>query len=112
MYGWTMLYKWWGHPVATLPVTNGTIRDTRTMMEILRNKQAMCMFTPERLISAVLQTCDVPKERKLHLCASWRRQCVGHMGIALIEMCCEAANNRHKMSSTFARPQSQQSSSL
>eukprot|EP00965_Chrysotila_dentata_P146507 4837096-Pleurochrysis_carterae.AAC.1 len=24
MYGWTMPYKW-GHPVATLPVTNGTI---------------------------------------------------------------------------------------
>eukprot|EP00965_Chrysotila_dentata_P009517 310090-Pleurochrysis_carterae.AAC.2 len=24
MYGWTMSYKW-GHPVATLPVTNGTI---------------------------------------------------------------------------------------
>eukprot|EP00965_Chrysotila_dentata_P257649 6212955-Pleurochrysis_carterae.AAC.1 len=35
MYGWTMSYNW-GHPVATLPVTNGTIRHTRTMTEILR----------------------------------------------------------------------------
>eukprot|EP00965_Chrysotila_dentata_P263459 6214835-Pleurochrysis_carterae.AAC.2 len=37
MYGWTMSYKW-GHPVATLPVTNGTIPHTRRMTEILRIK--------------------------------------------------------------------------
>eukprot|EP00965_Chrysotila_dentata_P066266 2193188-Pleurochrysis_carterae.AAC.2 len=30
-----MSYKW-GHPLATLPVTNGTIRHTRRMIEILR----------------------------------------------------------------------------
>eukprot|EP00965_Chrysotila_dentata_P124103 4101718-Pleurochrysis_carterae.AAC.1 len=35
IYGWTMSYKW-GHPVATLPVTNVTIRHTRRMTEILR----------------------------------------------------------------------------
>eukprot|EP00965_Chrysotila_dentata_P239214 6202970-Pleurochrysis_carterae.AAC.1 len=35
MYGWTMLYKW-GHPVVTLPATNGTIRYTRRMTEIMR----------------------------------------------------------------------------
>eukprot|EP00965_Chrysotila_dentata_P036979 1230954-Pleurochrysis_carterae.AAC.1 len=28
----------WDHPVATLPVTNGTIRHTRRMTEILRIK--------------------------------------------------------------------------
>eukprot|EP00965_Chrysotila_dentata_P108298 3577042-Pleurochrysis_carterae.AAC.1 len=32
MYGWTMLCKW-GHPVATLPVTDGIIRHTRRMTE-------------------------------------------------------------------------------
>eukprot|EP00965_Chrysotila_dentata_P262695 6214645-Pleurochrysis_carterae.AAC.2 len=35
MYGWTMLCKW-GHPVATLPVTNETICHIRKMTEILR----------------------------------------------------------------------------
>eukprot|EP00965_Chrysotila_dentata_P022446 743213-Pleurochrysis_carterae.AAC.1 len=35
MNGWTMSYKW-GHPVATLAVTNGTIRQTHRMTEILR----------------------------------------------------------------------------
>eukprot|EP00965_Chrysotila_dentata_P022306 737670-Pleurochrysis_carterae.AAC.2 len=35
MYGWVIPYKW-GHPVATLRVTNGTIRHTRRMTEILR----------------------------------------------------------------------------
>eukprot|EP00965_Chrysotila_dentata_P041201 1367171-Pleurochrysis_carterae.AAC.1 len=35
MYGWTMPYKW-GHSVATLPVTNGTVRHTRRMTELLR----------------------------------------------------------------------------
>eukprot|EP00965_Chrysotila_dentata_P124009 4099030-Pleurochrysis_carterae.AAC.1 len=35
MYGWTVPYKW-GHPVAIFPVTNGTIRHTRRMTEILR----------------------------------------------------------------------------
>eukprot|EP00965_Chrysotila_dentata_P131498 4346942-Pleurochrysis_carterae.AAC.1 len=30
-----MSYKW-GHPVATLPVTNGTIHHTRRITEILR----------------------------------------------------------------------------
>eukprot|EP00965_Chrysotila_dentata_P135123 4468058-Pleurochrysis_carterae.AAC.1 len=35
MYGWTMLYKW-GHPVATLQMTNGTIRHNRRMTEILQ----------------------------------------------------------------------------
>eukprot|EP00965_Chrysotila_dentata_P024084 798200-Pleurochrysis_carterae.AAC.1 len=32
-----MSYKW-GHPVVTLPVTNGNIRYTRRMTEILRIK--------------------------------------------------------------------------
>eukprot|EP00965_Chrysotila_dentata_P005715 188151-Pleurochrysis_carterae.AAC.2 len=35
MYGWTLSYKW-GHPVATFPVTNGTIRHIRRMTDILR----------------------------------------------------------------------------
>eukprot|EP00965_Chrysotila_dentata_P097116 3209934-Pleurochrysis_carterae.AAC.2 len=35
MYGWTMSYKW-GHPIATLAVTNGTIRQTHRMKEIMR----------------------------------------------------------------------------
>eukprot|EP00965_Chrysotila_dentata_P228698 6196756-Pleurochrysis_carterae.AAC.3 len=38
MCGWTMLCKL-GHPVNTLPVTNGTIRHTRRMTEILRFKR-------------------------------------------------------------------------
>eukprot|EP00965_Chrysotila_dentata_P141409 4673700-Pleurochrysis_carterae.AAC.3 len=39
-----MLYKW-GHPVATLPVTNGTIyvTDTRKMTEILRINFRLCI---------------------------------------------------------------------
>eukprot|EP00965_Chrysotila_dentata_P035836 1192347-Pleurochrysis_carterae.AAC.1 len=37
MHGWTMLCKW-GNPVATLPMTNGTIRHTRRKTEILRIK--------------------------------------------------------------------------
>eukprot|EP00965_Chrysotila_dentata_P073483 2427219-Pleurochrysis_carterae.AAC.4 len=32
---WTVLYEW-GHPVATLPVTNGTIRHIHRIMGILR----------------------------------------------------------------------------
>eukprot|EP00965_Chrysotila_dentata_P084278 2783164-Pleurochrysis_carterae.AAC.3 len=35
MYGWTIPYKW-GHPVATLPVTNKTIRHIRRITGILR----------------------------------------------------------------------------
>eukprot|EP00965_Chrysotila_dentata_P122337 4043955-Pleurochrysis_carterae.AAC.1 len=35
MYGWTMLFKW-GHPVATFPVMNRSIRHIRKMMVILR----------------------------------------------------------------------------
>eukprot|EP00965_Chrysotila_dentata_P222253 6192853-Pleurochrysis_carterae.AAC.1 len=35
MYRWTVPYKW-GHPAATFPVTNGTIRHTHRMTEILR----------------------------------------------------------------------------
>eukprot|EP00965_Chrysotila_dentata_P258960 6213409-Pleurochrysis_carterae.AAC.1 len=37
--GWTMSYKW-GHPVATLPVTNGTIRHIRRVTEMLRSVPA------------------------------------------------------------------------
>eukprot|EP00965_Chrysotila_dentata_P256593 6212591-Pleurochrysis_carterae.AAC.2 len=43
-HGWTMSYKW-GHPVATLPVTNGTIRHTRRMPEILRITVRACIQT-------------------------------------------------------------------
>eukprot|EP00965_Chrysotila_dentata_P115156 3807148-Pleurochrysis_carterae.AAC.1 len=35
MHGWTMPYKW-DRPVATLPVTHGTIRHTCKMTEILQ----------------------------------------------------------------------------
>ena len=50
MYGWTMSNKW-GHPVATLPVTNGTIRHIRRMTEILR------IITPS---PGTNQLCRVP----------------------------------------------------
>eukprot|EP00965_Chrysotila_dentata_P052443 1739734-Pleurochrysis_carterae.AAC.1 len=35
MYGWTIMCKW-GHPVATLPVTNGIVRHNRRVTKILR----------------------------------------------------------------------------
>eukprot|EP00965_Chrysotila_dentata_P154886 5118284-Pleurochrysis_carterae.AAC.1 len=42
MYGWTMPWKW-GNPVATLLVTNKTIRNTRRMTEVPRiNITALC----------------------------------------------------------------------
>eukprot|EP00965_Chrysotila_dentata_P094156 3112350-Pleurochrysis_carterae.AAC.1 len=50
MYGWTMPCKW-GHPVATLPVKNGTIRQIRRMTEILR------IITPS---PGTIPVCRVP----------------------------------------------------
>eukprot|EP00965_Chrysotila_dentata_P182106 6013347-Pleurochrysis_carterae.AAC.1 len=55
-----MSYKW-GHPVATLPVTIGTVRHTRRMTEILR------IISQNHLIADDIPRGSVdPKRLRLH----------------------------------------------
>eukprot|EP00965_Chrysotila_dentata_P198142 6178615-Pleurochrysis_carterae.AAC.2 len=54
MFGWTMSYKR-GHPVATLQMTNGTIRHPRRLTEILRINVVKA-FTQAMLSDADLYT--------------------------------------------------------
>eukprot|EP00965_Chrysotila_dentata_P241097 6204089-Pleurochrysis_carterae.AAC.2 len=47
MYGWTMSYKW-GHPIAALPVTSGTILRICKMTEIMQidiDWRVICVVT-------------------------------------------------------------------
>eukprot|EP00965_Chrysotila_dentata_P255373 6212196-Pleurochrysis_carterae.AAC.2 len=62
-----MSYKW-GHPVATLPVTNGTIRHIRRMTEILRITSPSSAQAPptSRLVKRnTCDTCEPPYKRNI-----------------------------------------------
>jgi len=65
MYGWTMSYKW-GHPVATLPVTNGTIRHTHSMTEILRISSRVASESCQLIVVASISNSIAVDEQHNH----------------------------------------------
>eukprot|EP00965_Chrysotila_dentata_P167890 5543997-Pleurochrysis_carterae.AAC.1 len=83
-----MSYKW-GRPVATLPVTNGTIRHTRRMTEILR----INIYTDRGICSIYFFYRVSPHNRSdasdWQLCFTWFRlprmlKNMTHMGLRAI----------------------------
>eukprot|EP00965_Chrysotila_dentata_P091351 3015909-Pleurochrysis_carterae.AAC.1 len=61
----------WGHPVATLPVTNGTIRHIRRMTEILRitaRRPAPTRAPPLALLGLAITWLTLRRPR----CCSWK----------------------------------------